>query len=82
LLRKLWEGIAEYADAVVALLLAVAFGVLGALGLVSQTVTGGGILTTLALLSVVVLRDRVTKAAVDRDIRNATSRSQEILCDL
>lgn len=82
MLTKLWAGIAEYADAVIALLLAVAFGVLGAVGLVSQTVTGGAILSTLAVLAVVILRDRVTRGSVDRAIRNSTSESREILANL
>lgn len=82
MLGKLWEGTAEYADALIALLLAVVFGTLGALGLVSQTVTGGAILSTLAVLAVVILRDRVTRGSVDRAIRNATSESREILANL
>lgn len=77
--KKIWVGIAEYADPVVALLLACLFGVLGAFGSVSQTVTSGGILTTLAVLAVVILRDRVNEASLDREIRNSTSQSREIL---
>lgn len=79
MLKKLWQGVAEYADAVVALLLAVVFGLLGAFGVVSQAVIGGGILTTLAVLAIVILRDRVNKVSLDREIRNSTNESREIL---
>jgi hypothetical protein len=79
LLRKLWQGIAEYADALIALLLAVIFGLLGALGAVSGTVTSGGILTTLAVLAIVILRDRVNKVSFDNEIRRSTDRSLDIL---
>lgn len=79
MLRKLWQGTAEYADAIVALLLAIVFGLLGALGIVSQTVTGGGILTTLAVFAIVILRDRINKVSLDRDVRDATSQSREVL---
>lgn len=82
MLRKLWQGIAEYADAVVALLLAVTFGLLGALGVVSQSVTSGGILTTLAVLAIVILRDRVNKVSLDRQIRVSTDQSREVLTAL
>ena len=63
LLRKVWEGMAEYADAVIALLLALVFGLLGAFGVVSQEATSGGILTTLAVFAIVILRDRVNKVS-------------------
>lgn len=79
LLKRIWLGIAEYADTVIALLLAVAFGLLGALGVVSPTVTSGGILTTLAVLAIVILRDRVNKISLDREIRTSTDQSKEIL---
>jgi hypothetical protein len=79
MLKKIWEGIAEYADAVVALLLAIVFGLLGAFGVVSQAVTSGGILTTLAVFAIVILRDRVNKVALDRDVRDATDQSREVL---
>jgi hypothetical protein len=79
LLKKLWQGTAEYADAVVALLLAVVFGLLGALGAVSQRVVGGGILTTLAVLAIVILRDRVNKVSLDRVVRHSADQSREIL---
>jgi hypothetical protein len=78
-LRKLWQGLAEYGDAVVALLLAVLFGLFGSLGLVSQTVTGGGILSTLAILAIVILRDRVNKVSFDREIRSSTNQSRQVL---
>lgn len=79
MLRKIWQGIAEYADAIVALILAIVFGLLGALGIVSQSVTSGGILTTLAVLAIVILRDRVNKISLDRDVRDATNQSREVL---
>jgi len=78
LLKKLWQGTAEYADAVIALLLAVVLGVLGAFSVTSQNVTSAGILTTLAVLAVVILRDRVNKASLDHEIRSSTSQSQKI----
>jgi hypothetical protein len=78
-LKKFWQGIAEYADAVIALVLAIVFGLLGAFGIVSQTVTSGGILTTLAVLAIVILRDRVNKVSLDRDVRDATNESREVL---
>jgi hypothetical protein len=79
LLRKVWEGVAEYADAVIALLLALVFGILGGLGIVSQAATGGGILTTLAVLAIVILRDRVKKISLDSEIRRSADQSKEIL---
>lgn len=79
MLKRVWEGTAEYADAVIALLLALVFGLLGALGTVSQSVTSGGILTTLAVFAIVILRDRVNKISLDREIRKSTDQSKEIL---
>jgi hypothetical protein len=79
LLRRGWEGVAEYADAVIALLLALVFGLLGAFGIVSQTVTSGGILTTLAVFAIVILRDRVNTISLDREIRRSADQSKELL---
>lgn len=79
MLRRVWEGTAEYADAVIALLLALAFGLLAALGFVSEQVISGGILTTLAVLAIVILRDRVNKISLDRQIRASTEQSKEIV---
>jgi hypothetical protein len=76
--RRHAPGIAEYADAVIALLLAVVFGVLGAFGVVFQAVTSAGVLTTLAVLEIVILRDRVNKVSLDREIRQSTNQSREI----
>lgn len=77
--KKLWQGIVEYADAVVALLLAVVFGLLGIFGAVSQAVIGAAILTTLAVLAIVILRDRVNKVSLDHEIRNSTHQSRDTL---
>lgn len=82
MLKKTWEGIAEYADAVVALMLALTFGLLGGLGVVSQSVTSGGILTTLAVLAIVILRDRVNKISLDREIRRSSDQSKEVIDSL
>jgi hypothetical protein len=72
----------EYSDSIIALLLAVVFGLLGAFGAVSQSVTSGGILTTLALLAVVILRDRINENSLDREIRRSASQSRELLSAL
>lgn len=82
MLRRVWEGIAEYADAVIALVLALVFGLLGALAVVSQQVTSGGILTTLAVFAIVILRDRVNKISLEREIRRSADQSKEILAAL
>jgi hypothetical protein len=79
MLKKIWLGVAEYADAIVALVLAVVFGLLGSLGIVSESVTSAGILTTLAVLAIVILRDRVNKVSLDRDVREATEQSRDVL---
>lgn len=78
-MRKLWEITVEYADTVIALVLAIVFGVLGAVGQVTTVgVLSGLILTTLAVLAVVILRDRISMSESRRIIANLPSRLRRI----
>jgi hypothetical protein len=56
--RAIVEYVVEYADSLLALLVALVFAVLGPLGLVPQAAINGSILGTLAVIAVMMLRDR------------------------
>jgi hypothetical protein len=62
----------------IALLLAIVFGALGAVGLVSAVVMSGLILTTLAVLAVVILRDRISTSESRKIVANLPSRLTRI----
>jgi hypothetical protein len=64
------ERIIEYADSTLALFIALVFAVLGPLGIVSQAAIDGSILGTLAILALMMLRDRANNSALRQKITN------------
>jgi hypothetical protein len=77
-LRKLWEITFAYAATMIALVLAAVFGILGALNVVSPTVTDGLVMTTLAVLAVVTVRDRAAMSESRKIVASLPSRLARI----
>jgi hypothetical protein len=77
--KRVISWVAEYADAVLALLLALIFGLLGLVGDDSPTALSGAILTTLAVIAIAILRDRANKVSLDREVRNSTAHIRDVL---
>jgi hypothetical protein len=71
--QEIIDYIIEYADSVLAILVALVFAVLGPLGIVSQAVTNGSILGALAVLALMMLRDRANNKALRQATKNELS---------
>jgi len=72
--RAIIEYIVEYADSLLALLVALVFAVLGPLGLVSQAAINGSILGTLAVIAIMMLRDRGNAKSLSQKTREELRR--------
>jgi hypothetical protein len=72
--RRSWREIVGYvhegADSLLALLVALVFAVLGPLGLVSQAAINGSILGTLAVIAIIMLRDRGNAKSLSQKTRD------------
>jgi hypothetical protein len=69
-LREIAGYVVEYVDSLLALLVALVFAVLGPLGLVSQAAINGSILGTLAVIAIMMLRDRGNAKSLSRKTRD------------
>lgn len=66
--------IAEYADSLLALVVALVFGVLGPLNVISQAVVNGSVLATLAVIAFILLRDRGAAKLLNQETREELRR--------
>jgi hypothetical protein len=80
--KRLIPWLAENADAVVALTLAVFVSILGLLGVVQNNIVSNAIVLTLATLAFVMLRDRNRQAVVARQIQGSIVRANAELLEL
>jgi hypothetical protein len=72
--REIIKYIVEYADPLLALLVALVFAVLGPLGVVSQAAINGSILGTLAVIAIMMLRDRGNTKSLSQKAREELRR--------
>lgn len=77
--RREIEYIGEYADSLLALAVALVFAVLGPLGVVSQAAVNGSILGTLAVIAIMMLRDRGKTKSFSKETRSLSRETRQEL---
>jgi hypothetical protein len=72
--REIAGYVVEYVDSLLALVVALVFAVLGPLGVVSQAAINGSILGSLAVIAIMMLRDRGNAKPLSRKIADELRR--------
>jgi hypothetical protein len=78
-IQRLLLWVTDNSDSLIALTLAVVFGILGILGIVSSRIAENAILVTLGVLTVALLRDRWSRKSIERNADTASVAATALL---